>query len=169
MKLIDPSKEFYQSYLEASREYQLHQVTTYAFLDTMHPDVFTWIEHCRTGEGLPEGYVKSTYLWLVDDNEFLGEISIRHSLNDSLLRIGGNIGYGVRWSKWNQGLGSVMLSLALSYARDNLGLSRVLLTCNDDNLGSARVIEKNGGILQDKIKNTVDGKDRITRRYWISL
>lgn len=62
-----------------------------------------------------------------------------------------------------------MLSKAIAYAKDALGLSRVLITCDDDNYGSARVIEKNGGVLQDKITNKIDGVDVITRRYWIEL
>lgn len=169
MKLIFPEKKFYQSYIEAVNEYRLHNISTYEFLDADHCDIFKQAEDFRTGRNLPDGYVKATYLWLVHKGEFIGEISIRHALTDSLLRFGGNIGYGVRFSKWNQGFGTVMLSLALKYAKETLGLHKVLITCNDNNLGSARVIEKNGGVLQDKIKNTIDGKDRITRRYWISL
>ena len=62
-----------------------------------------------------------------------------------------------------------MLSRTLQYASGVLGLSRVLITCNDDNYGSARVIEKNGGILQDKVINTIQGAEILTRRYWIDL
>jgi len=85
------------------------------------------------------------------------------------LRFGGNIGYGVRYSRWNEGIGKEMLRQALKYAKENLQLSKVLITCNDDNYGSQCVIEKNGGILQDKIENIIDGNKRITRRYWIIL
>lgn len=87
---------------------------------------------------MPNGYVKATYLWLIDDDEFIGEVSIRHSLTDSLLFFGGNIGYGVRYSKWNNGIGTTMLSMALNYAKEVIGLNKVLITCNDDNLRSAR-------------------------------
>ena len=62
-----------------------------------------------------------------------------------------------------------MLSLALKYAEEELGLNKVLLTCNDDNIGSYRVIEKNGGVLQDKIKNHINGKEQLSRRYWITI
>ena len=65
--------------------------------------------------------------------------------------------------------GSYMLAQGLEYARRNLPLKRVLLTCNDDNMASARVIEKNGGILQDKIENVTNERKWITRRYWIEL
>lgn len=167
MELQLPDKKYYQSYMDAINEYQNHNVTTYDFWDINNGDIFQQIQDFREGRSLPPGYVKCTYLWLIDAGEFVGEVSIRHSLTDALLRFGGNIGYGVRYSKWNQGIGTLMLSKALNYAKEKIGLCKVLITCNDDNYGSARVIEKNGGLLQDKITNTIDGADRITRRYWI--
>ena len=169
MELVIPSKAHYQSYVDAIHEYERFNVTSYAFLDVKKHDIFERIENDRIGKNLPEGYVKATYLWMVEGDEFIGEISIRHSLTDALLRFGGNIGYGVRYSRWNQGIGTAMLSLALKYAKETLGLDRVLITCDDTNYGSARVIEKNGGLLQDKIVNVIDGAERITRRYWIQL
>jgi predicted acetyltransferase len=50
-----------------------------------------------------------------------------------------------------------------------LPLKKVLLTCKDDNYGSIAVIEKNGGVLQDKIEDVVNGEKRLTRRYWIEI
>jgi predicted acetyltransferase len=169
VELIIPVKAYYQSYIEAIEEYRKHDVSTYAFFDINKYDIFEKYENYRTGNNLPDGYVKSTYLWFVDGDEFIGEVSIRHSLTDSLLRFGGHIGYGIRYSKWNQGIGTIMLAMALKYAKEVLGLQKILITCNDNNYGSARVIEKNGGILQDKIVNNIDGVDRITRRYWIEI
>ncbi len=169
MELVTPSEKYYQSYIDAIEEYEQNNIDTYDFFDISKYDIFEKMEDYRTGRNLPEGYVKATYFWLVDKDEFIGEISIRHSLTDSLLRFGGNIGYGIRYSYWNKGIGTIMLSKALVYAKDVLGLNKVLITCNDNNFGSARVIEKNGGILQDKIINTIDGVDRLSRRYWIEL
>jgi len=169
MELVIPSEEYYQSYIEAMEEYKQNNIDTYDFWEISKDELFKKMENYRTGNNLPEGYVKATYFWLVDNDKFIGEISIRHSLTDSLLRFGGNIGYGIRYSHWNKGIGTIMLSKALVYAKDVLGLNKVLITCNDNNFGSARVIEKNGGILQDKIINTIDGVDRLSRRYWIEL
>ena len=169
MELVKPSIQYYQSYIEAIKEYKQNSIDTYDFLDVDKYDIFERMENLHTGKNLPDGYVKATYFWLVDDDEFIGEISVRHSLTDSLLRYGGNIGYGIRYSQWNKGLGTIMLSKALDYARDVLGLSKVLITCNDNNYGSARVIEKNGGKLQDKIKNIIDGVEILSRRYWIEI
>ena len=167
MHLIRPDAAHFSSYLAAVSEYRAHHVEKYHFLDPAN--VFTLAERFRTGVGLPEHYVKTDYLWLVEGREFLGEIAVRHSLTGSLLRYGGNIGYGVRYSHWGRGIGTQMLALALDYTRENLPLERVLITCDDDNIGSARVIEKNGGVLQDRIGNVIGGKAIITRRYWIEL
>lgn len=170
MELTIPSELYYPSYVEATKEYHDHHVNTYIFLATTScKDLLEQVENFRTGENLPDGYVKDTYLWLVDHKTFLGEVSIRHTLTDSLSRFGGNIGYGIRYSEWNKGKGTIMLSKALIYAKEIIGLDKVLLTCNDDNYSSQRIIEKNGGQLQDTITNTINGLPRQTRRYWIHL
>jgi predicted acetyltransferase len=112
----------------------------------------------------PEGWVHCSYWWIVEDNEVLGAIALRHELNDFLARAGGHIGYGVRPSARRRGLASFALGAVLPYAR-KLGLDRVLITCNVDNEGSRRTIEANGGVLED-IRDTEIGR---LRRYWISL
>ncbi|MCE5235258.1 MAG: GNAT family N-acetyltransferase [Clostridiaceae bacterium] len=169
MELILPDRAYYESYLDAIGEYALNHVAACPFLDAAAYDIFERINDYRFGVNLPLGYVSATYLWLVDDGNFIGEISIRHSLTDALLRYGGNIGYGVRFSEWNRGAGTKMLSLALAYAKKELGLKKVLITCDDDNIGSARVIEKNGGVLENRVKNTIDGAEVMMRRYWIDI
>lgn len=169
MELIFPDKKYLESYKAAIAEYRADGVDRFAFRDPEAYDVFEHFEKFRSGAGLKPGYVRETFFWLVDEGEFVGEISIRHSLTEKLLRYGGNIGYGVRCSRWGMGYGTKMLAMALEYARDALGMSRVLVTCDDDNIGSARVIEKNGGILQDRVANVVNGSPVITRRYWIDI
>ena len=169
MELLIPEKKYYQSYIDATREYKENHVDSYDFTEIEQDQLFGRMEDFRLGRNLPENYEPGTYLWLVDHDEFVGEVSIRHRLTEPLLRFGGNIGYGVGFSQWNLGYGSIMLAKALVYASEVIGLEKVLLTCNDTNIGSARVIEKNGGVLQDKIKDIIKGKERLTRRYWIVL
>lgn len=123
MELILPDKKYYPSYLEAIREYREHGVHTHPFVDVNRYDVFKRFEDFRTGKNLPESYVKATYLWLVDGDEFIGESSIRHGLTDALLRYGGHIGYGVRYTQWKKGYGTHMLSRTLQYASGVLGLA----------------------------------------------
>ena len=113
--------------------------------------------------GCPEGLVPSTlYLLISGKGGILGAVDIRHELTEGLLQWGGHIGYGVRPSRRRQGYGQEMLRQALPLAK-SLGLSRVLVTCRDENTASARVIEKNGGKFEDKRKNG----EALYRRYWI--
>ncbi|WP_446899870.1 GNAT family N-acetyltransferase [Clostridium sp. LBM24168] len=93
---------------------------------------------------------------------------MRHKLTDELLKRGGHIGYGVRYSKWNKGYGTELLRQALLKSK-SMNLHDVLITCNDDNIGSSKIIEKNGGLLENKLENKVNGKQILTRRYWIHI
>jgi predicted acetyltransferase len=118
------------------------------------------------GVNLPsESYVPATFLFAFVGTRIVGRASIRHSLNEVLHRIGGHIGYVVVPEFRRQGCATAILRRALQIARDQWGLRRVLVTCDDDNIGSIRTIEKNGGILE----NVVDGPDldKPKRRYWI--
>ena len=97
-----------------------------------------------------------------------GRSGIRHRLNEALAQRGGHIGYGVRYGEWNRGYGTKMLALALEKAKE-LRISPVLITCNDDNLASARVMEKNGFVLGDTILVSGEGEELLTRRYWKTI
>jgi predicted acetyltransferase len=117
-----------------------------------------------TGDIVPK--VPFSVFWLVEDDEFIGEANIRHQLNAYLIKEGGHIGYGIRPSRQRQGYGKLILALALEECR-LLGLERVLVTCLHDNIASARIIEANGGELENVVRHPA-GRGRL-RRYWISL
>lgn len=93
-------------------------------------------------------------------------LNLRKEIKDNLLNYIGHIGYSIAPSKRRQGLGTIMLQLALIEVK-NLGLDRVLVTCTDDNIASAGVIENNGGVLENKCVDP--GDQKLTRRYWIEL
>lgn len=99
-----------------------------------------------------------------DTNQFVGAVNIRHKLNSGLLLDGGHIGDGVRPSRRREGIATRMIALALEECR-KLGITRVLMVCDKDNIGSARSIQKNGGILENE--PVVDGV--TIQRYWIDL
>lgn len=117
-------------------------------------------DRARRSAPRPTGHVPSTILWVGGDgaDEYLGSLSIRHSLTPYLLEVAGHIGYSVRPSARRRGVATEALRLALPEAAA-LGLERVLVTCDTDNVGSAKVIEANGGVLED-----VRG---VKRRYWV--
>jgi predicted acetyltransferase len=104
------------------------------------------------------GLVPQTTLWWVSDDEYLGRIDIRHRLTDRLRQYGGHIGYGIRPSARRKGHATAMLAAVLPVAH-GLGVDPALLTCDEDNIGSRKVIEANGGVLADK----QDGR----LRYWV--
>jgi predicted acetyltransferase len=115
---------------------------------------------------LEPGKVLQSEFWLVNDLEFFGRIALRHELNDFLKGFGGHIGYEIRPSRQRQGLGTFMLKLVLEKAR-TIGLERVLITCDVENLGSCGVIEANGGQLEGEFQ--LDWYEQPIRRYWINL
>lgn len=130
------------------------------------PDGFArFVEH-RIGQAHEDaprtaGHVPCTFFWVVDDADpttSLGSLAIRHRLTPFLIEAGGHIGYSVRPSARRRHVATDALRAALPECR-TLGIDRVLVTCDDDNIGSARVIEANGGVLEDV-------RDRM-RRYWI--
>jgi predicted acetyltransferase len=120
-------------------------------------------EHQR-GVGLPVGWVPGTFLVAEVAGEIVGRSSIRHRLTDCLEREGGHIGYGVLPAHRRRGYATEMLRQSLVVARA-IGIDRVLVTCDESNIGSIAVIEACGGRL-DNVVGSATGGSRI-RRYWI--
>ena len=171
LRLIHPCEAYLASYTEAYDEYCTYpRRSGNPYRDPRSCDLLAHFDDMHHARSLPEGWVGATTLWLVDDEarRFLGQLDIRHELTEGLLQYGGHIGYAVRLGEWNRGYGTRMLSLALPHAKE-LGITRCLITCDDDNPGSARVMEKNGFTLGDKVPNVIDGQAIITRRYWKTL
>ena len=109
----------------------------------------------------------STFFCLDEERGiFVGAVNIRHYLSDALLKSGGHIGDGVRPSERRRSVATAMIGLALDECR-RLGIDRVLMVCDRDNIGSAKIIINNGGVLENEVENEQDG--RIIQRYWIEL
>ena len=169
MELVRPTAQFKNSYLAAISELRAYKLNSSIDFDLAEKEFDAFVRTLNDraeGKGLPEGYVPESIFWLVDNGEFIGDVRIRHRLNDHLLHVGGHIGYYIRESKRGQGYGSKILAMALPKAKE-LGIQRVLVTCDLTNVASRRIIEKNGGILEDKRPNPEGGPDKF--RFWISL
>jgi predicted acetyltransferase len=172
MQLIKPSIKYKKSFLNALIEYQREEQSEkhgryehYHSLDKviLQNDFQSYVKKellKEKGIGLPDGYVPESVLWLVDNNEFIGKINVRHKLTKDLIKMGGHIGYDIRPSKRRLGYGKIMLKLALIEAK-KIGISKIMVTCNFDNIPSKKIIEKNKGILQDQLGTKL--------RYWIEL
>lgn len=107
----------------------------------------------------------STFFCLDEDrNKIVGAVNIRHYLNDSLLLNGGHIGDGVRPSERRKGIATEMIRLALSECK-RLGIDKVLMVCDKENIGSAKSIIKNGGVMENEVE--VNGVTE--QRYWIDI
>lgn len=171
IRLTLPSPDYLLEYYSYCQELKQTNINGFFYKDPDQFDswkntLFEQFENSRKGIGLPEGYVPDTEFWLLDGNRIIGTGRIRHGLTKNLLKFGGHIGYAIRPSEWNKGYGTIQLKLLLQEAR-KLGIKRILVTCDKDNVGSARVIEKNGGILENILDQVADGKRHMTCRYWI--
>ena len=125
-----------------------------------------YIHNLDTKEESPNGWVPDTTLFCLDKdrNIFVGAVNIRHYLNDALLKTGGHIGDGIRPSERRKGYATSMIALALDECK-KLGINKVLMCCNKENIASAKSIINNGGTLE----NEVEEEGHIVQRYWIQL
>ena len=165
--LTRPDIAYKDSFLAGLREFRLagsHLDWNYDGIAT-HFD--TYVQSLHERETHPaDDWVPESYFWLIADGEYMGRVSIRHYLNDYLRKHGGNMGYEIRPFFQRRGYGKLIGRLGAEKARE-FGLQRILVTCDDDNIASARIIESLGGVLEDKI--WVEGHPALTRRYWVDL
>ena len=101
---------------------------------------------------------------LQSKDELVGRVSIRHELNEWLEDVGGHIGYGVCPSHRNKGYGKQLLIQSLPIAK-KIGLDRVLVTCDESNIGSKKIIENAGGKFDGYAKDPTLKEPKL--RFWI--
>lgn len=169
VKLVEPCEELKDAYLEMVEECR-EVFEYYAYHNRAMSDYQAFLEEARAwkrGEDLPQGFVPMTTYWMLKDgSKILGESRLRSRLTPALEVEGGHIGYMIRPSERRKGYGTQILTLVLQAAQQE-GYRRVLVTCDTDNTGSARIIEKNGGILDGYSVSPHSGKQ--VSRYWIEL
>ncbi len=167
MRLVFPSVKYKSEYLAALLE--TVGDTGETRLNKPEPDqtfeafVQMWQDQ-TLGKNLKIGTVPATMYWLLDKGEIIGRVHIRHILNDFLLNYGGHIGYYIKPSKRKMGYGLKILQLALEEAR-KMDMTEILVTCDENNIGSQKIIESCGGVLEN-IVDPGNGKPR-KKRYWI--
>jgi predicted acetyltransferase len=171
LRLVSPCREYALSFAEALRE----GMETYPWpeekIRQLETDFDCWLRDKNDlsipfilSDGSHVRRVPSTELWLVSGPRVLGRINVRHELSEFLKTIGGHIGYAVRPSERKKGYATYMLKNAVVVAK-NLGIEKALLTCDDSNMASRKVIESAGGVLEGTIEHNGD----LKRRYWITL
>lgn len=172
LKLIKLTKEYKDALGEMIDEWQLDQeknhtnTSPWAIFKNDWHDFDFYLENLEI-TGAKDGKVPDSVFFLLDDarQRLIGAVNIRHYLNDALLRDGGHIGDGVRPSERRKGYATEMIRLALDECK-KLGIGKVLIVCDKDNVGSAKSIIKNGGVLENEI---VDSDGNIEQRYWITI
>lgn len=174
MELVLPSIKYKDSYVEGVIEYQMidskDRKDLYGLnVKELKKDFLSYVTKILSqaeGKNLPEGYLPQIQYWLIDQGVFIGRAVIRPSLNETLLKEGGHIGYDIRPSKRKMGYGKKILELTLLKAKE-LGLDKLLITCDETNIGSKIIIERNGGIFENRLQ-IYEGKP-AKLRYWITL
>lgn len=167
IKLVKLSHEYKQQLFDMMEEWLSveQDFSPYMIRRNDYRDFDYYLQNLELKEETEGRVPDSTFFCLdVDRNIFVGAVNIRHYLTDSLLYTGGHIGDGVRPSERRKGYATAMIGLALEECK-KLGIMKVLMTCDKDNIGSAKSIINNGGVLENEVVE--DGV--IEQRYWITL
>jgi predicted acetyltransferase len=169
VRLIKPSMEYKQQVIEYKKEFleSGDNLAGTSYLEKY--DVYEeWLKFVLDNEKENTKHTQVTAnVFLAvreEDHKLIGMINIRHTLNDYLSNYGGHIGYSVRKIERRKGYAKEMLKIALKECR-KLGMEKVLLTCDAENIASANTIKSCGGILENEVANNT----RLTQRYWIKL
>ena len=170
LQLLEPAVYLQEAFLAYCRAFRAANERLPYLAESAEQDFSAYLQkNCDAAQGnnLPPGYVPASTYWLVREGQIIvGSSSLRHQLTPGLEDYGGHIGYMIHPQERRKGYGTLILKLTLEKAREK-GISRVLLTCDTDNLGSVGVIRNNGGVLASQAWHAPSGKE--ISRYWITL
>ncbi|MEW6749657.1 MAG: GNAT family N-acetyltransferase [Candidatus Latescibacterota bacterium] len=186
--LASPSQCYRDSFLEGAAEfaregrldstYSVALGYTVASLQQRFADFVRDLRALADPDRVRPGWYVDQVLWLIHQGEYTGQASVRPELcTDYLRTYGGHVGYSIRPARRRCGHGTRLLRLVLQTCRQ-LGLARILVTCDSDNIGSRRVIERNGGAFESALPMTArafraEGRRPVAGvtklRYWIDL
>ena len=170
IRLIEPCRRLRDGFIEYAEEFKrAGEPFVHGDLDSARANFPALLQAWRdwsAGRNLRPDHVPESRYWLVRGIRILGTTRLRHRLSPALRDFGGHIGYEVRPSERGEGHATRMLAMLLVRARAR-GLVRVMLTCDQDNPASARVMEKNGGWCFSEASSERQGTP--VYRYWIDL
>lgn len=167
LRLIKASMEYCSQITDMLDEWNAagEKIIPYAIRRLDYHDFAYYCENLEVKDNSKGLVPDSTFFCLDEERDIIvGAVNIRHWLNETLLLNGGHIGDGVCPSERRKGIATQMIALALKECR-KLGINRVLMVCDKENIGSAKSIQNNGGVLENEVE--VDGV--IEQRYWITL
>ncbi|MDM5152619.1 GNAT family N-acetyltransferase [Bacillus sp. DX1.1] len=170
MKLVKPTHQHSKQIMAYRQAFLNSREQPHGSCSLQQFDSFDeWLEKVKIqekGENLPLNRVPSTQFLSIEKEKLVGVINLRHRLTPELLMESGHIGYSVHPDERRKGYASEQLRLSLFEAK-KLGLEKVLITCDKANIGSAKTIQKVGGILEDEVISPNTGE--IVQRYWIEI
>ncbi len=167
LRLVKASEEYRSRISDMMEEWTSYgeKIVPYAIRREDYRDFEKYCSSLEVRDDSSGQVPDSTFFCLEEErNIIVGAVNIRHYLNESLLLNGGHIGDGVRPTERRKGIATKMIALALEECR-KLGLEKVLMVCDKENIGSAKSIINNGGILENEV--VVDGV--VEQRYWIDI
>jgi predicted acetyltransferase len=166
MKLVKPSIEWKEAHQDYVNEWGKDRIVPSSMDLRKYDSYETFLQELANDEHGVDGWVANSNYYLIDKtNRLVAMVNIRHELNDLLHKVGGHIGYGVRPSERQKGYASIILAEALKKCHE-LNILKVLVTCDEDNIGSTKTILNNGGVEDDSI---VMEDGIVKRRFWIKL
>jgi predicted acetyltransferase len=168
--LIKPTTELKDEYLSFYQEWKVSGEDMVPWVISKDPSDFQGMVQSllesERGENIPDHWVPDSTYWLLnEDKRIIGAVNIRHRLTEKLFNTGGHIGYGIRPTERKKGYATRLLALTLEKVK-GLGITKALITCDENNIGSAKTILNNGGI-PDTSYIEVDGN--VVKRFWIEI
>ena len=170
MELVSPSLEFESEFSDFYDDFAKNDVENAEYYSAGKVHFASYVQRLSNeekGVNLREGYVPCSHFWLINnESSIVGAIRVRHNIENEFLALeAGHIGYDIAPSFRRKGHGKTMLQLVLEKAKE-LGVKEALVTADEDNVASRKVIESNGG----KFDNVVMGKvfPNPIARYWVN-
>ena len=150
VRLVFPTKTSKDTYLAGMQELQESGIALNYDLARASENFDEFLDLLQSYDDvtkIPAGYVPCLRLWLMDDETFVGNVTIRHWLNEGI-RNRGHVGYEIVPSQRRKGYGKRALELALLFIDEvHIVDGPVEVSCKETNEGSRRIIESCGGKL----------------------
>lgn len=169
---IQPTKEYKNQIMNYKKAFQASREVLHGSASLRNEEKFEdWFEQVKSSEDrklLPEGFVPYTQFIGVrkTDNKVVAMANVRHELNEWLIEVGGHVGYSVHPEERQKGYAKYMLAESLKFLK-TINVTRALVTCDEDNIGSKRTILSQGGQFESVGVDPNDGKQ--LDRYWIEI
>ncbi|WP_369903214.1 GNAT family N-acetyltransferase [Bacillus manliponensis] len=170
LRLVKPTVALQNEYLQFHKEWKESgelMVPWVISKDPTHfPEMVQSLLDAEQGKNIPKTWVPDSTYWLVtEENHVIGAVNIRHQLTEHLLNVGGHIGYGIRPSERGKGYATKLLALSVKKAKE-LGITNILVVCDESNIASEKTILHNGGRRDDDF---IEENGNVVRRYWITM